>query len=365
VFAAAVVAAGCTAPVASPPPATAPAVSAGFAGDHRGTATMAPSTTTTAAAPRGPSGSGDTLTLAFAGDSYAHGVLAGRLGSDPAGFVGPFSALFERADLTVLNLETAITTGGTPAGKQFTFRAPASILDALRAGGVDVVSLANNHGMDYGLDGLEDTLAAKAAQLDGMVIGVGRDEDDAYAPYLAEIRGQRVAVLAATQVLDDVYVDEWTAAPGKPGMASAKREDRLVTEVERWRPLVDTLVVVVHWGIETQTCPSSVQKALARALVDAGADVIVGGHQHRVAGGGMLDGAFVHYGLGNFLFHASSAAGAETGVAVVEITGRQVERYEWVPGRIVNSVPQPVESTALEAAVSMWEQLRDCTDLAA
>jgi poly-gamma-glutamate capsule biosynthesis protein CapA/YwtB (metallophosphatase superfamily) len=331
------------------------------------TTTSEVATTTTLPATTVPAGdelgSGQTVSIAFAGDIYFEGVLRDRLLADASTAVGPFTEVLRSADLAVGNLETAIATAGTRADKQFAFRAPPSALDALGAAGFDAVSMANNHGMDYGRDGLEESLAARAAAPPGFVIGIGADEDDAYTPFSAVVRGQRIAVIAATQVIDDSVLSEWTATAAQGGLASAKRVDRLVEEVERARSGHDTVVVYLHWGIETHTCPSEVQRALARALADAGADVIVGGHAHRLQGGGRLGSAVVHYGLGNFLFKENSAEGARTGVFVVEVTGRRVEGYRWVPGRIAGSVPRPLDGGEAAEALAHWEGLRACTDL--
>ncbi len=103
------------------------------------------------------------------------------------------------ADLAVVNLETAITGRGDPAPKRFVFRAPPTAFRALDAAGVDVVTMANNHGMDYGVGGLRDSLAA-AEDADLPVVGIGTDDDRAFAPHYAEVRGQTVAVIGATQV---------------------------------------------------------------------------------------------------------------------------------------------------------------------
>ena len=209
-----------------------------------------------------------------------------------------------RADITIVNLETAVTDRGTAADKQFAFRAPASTLPALKDAGVDLVSLANNHGLDFGREGLTDTLAA--AEAAGLpLVGLGQDEDAAYAPHVFEVKGQRIAVLGATQVLDGQFVDAWTAQGDSPGMASAKRVDRLVEEVRRARADADTVVVHLHWGEERNPCPLPRQEELAQQLVDAGADVVVGGHAHVLLGGGMLGDAYVDYGLGNFVFSGS------------------------------------------------------------
>lgn len=329
-------------------------------GDETTTSELEATTSTT----RGELGSGEPVTIAFAGDMYFEGVLRDRLDADPTTAVGPFADVLRAADLAVGNLETAIAVGGTRVDKQFTFRAPPAAIDALRAAGFDAVSLANNHGLDFGREGFEETLAAKRAQPDGFLIGVGGDEDEAYAPFTAEVRGQRIAVIAATQVLDSSFIEAWTATAAQGGMASAKRVDRLVQEVQAARTDADTVVVFLHWGIETETCPSGDQQTLARTLAEAGADVIVGGHAHRLQGGGRLGEAVVHYGLGNFLFKENSAAGARTGVFEVTVTGRRVDRYRWVPGRISNSVPAPLTGGEAEAELAYWEGLRDCAGLA-
>jgi len=322
-----------------------------------------PAPPTTARDPR--LGAGRPVTIAFAGDVAFEAELADRLAADPSTVLEPIAGLLSSADLTVVNLETAVTERGEPAPKQFTFRAPPTALEALAAAGVDVASMANNHGLDYGPVGLADTLAAERAS--GFpLIGIGADEAEAeaYAPYLAEIDGQRIAVLAATQVLDSSLIDTWTATAGRGGVASAKRVERLVDAVRATRAEADTVVVFLHWGVELATCPSATQQDLARRLVDAGADVIVGSHAHRLQGGGRLGDALVHYGLGNLAFYAGSADGARSGVLTVTVTGRRVDAYEWVPAEIAGRVPYPLVGAAATESLARWEDLRACTGLA-
>ncbi len=304
------------------------------------------------------------ITIAFAGDINVEGSLATRLADDPATFVGPFAELLGGADLAIANLEAALVTDGAPIDKEFTFGAPPSVLDALAAGGIDVVSAANNHGMDYGVDGLAQSIEIKRSRQDGMVIGIGADEDEAFAPYVADVRGHTVAVIAATQVLDADLIGAWTATDAQGGLASAKRVDRLVEEVQAVRSTADTVIVYLHWGIETETCPNASQKELAHALTAAGADVIVGTHAHRVQSGGRSGASFVGYGLGNFLFGAASDESAKSGVLMVEVDGRDVRGYEWKPGRVSDRVPVPLEGDEASAAVDEWNTLRGCTELA-
>jgi poly-gamma-glutamate capsule biosynthesis protein CapA/YwtB (metallophosphatase superfamily) len=198
-------------------------------------------------------------------------------------------------------------TAGTPENKDFTFRSPPSSVDALRAAGFDTVSMANNHGRDYGPDGLTESLAVKDGQSDQFIIGIGHDDVDAYRAFTATVKGQRVAVVAATQVIDGELIAFWTAAPVHPGLASAKKADALVAAVQHARANADIVVVFLHWGVERSTCPSALQQTLAGQLADAGADIVIGGHAHRLQGAGMHGTTFVGYGLGNFDFAAAAA----------------------------------------------------------
>jgi poly-gamma-glutamate capsule biosynthesis protein CapA/YwtB (metallophosphatase superfamily) len=328
--------------------------------------TDSPSSTTTVARTTttiGRRGSGEPVTLAFAGDVHFEGVLRGKLAADPSSVLAPIAPVLSGADLTVANLETAITEGGDPAPKEFTFRAPASALTALASGGVDVASMANNHGLDFGPVGLNDSLAAEAAS--GFpIVGIGNNASEAYAPFRTVIKGQRIAVIGATQVLDANLIGSWTATDTQAGLASAKEVERLVSTVAEARATSDTVVVFLHWGVEGQTCPSGDQQQLAQRLVDAGADIVVGGHAHRLEGGGRLGSAFVDYGLGNFAFYARGGAGAQSGVVVVTATGRDIDSYEFKPALIRDGVPYPLSGGAADAAVASWNGLRGCTGLA-
>jgi poly-gamma-glutamate synthesis protein (capsule biosynthesis protein) len=327
--------------------------------------TSAPVPSTTVAATsttRGELGSGRAVTLAFAGDSYFEGELRSALAADPASVLADIAPVLGDADITVINLETAITEGGTPEPKQFTFRAPPSAFDALLAAGVDVASMANNHGVDFGPAGLADSLAAiESSRLP--VIGLGRNEAEAFQPHVVEVRGQRIAIIGASRVIDSSLLDTWPATPDRPGMASAYDVERLTAEVRSARAMADTVVVFLHWGIERDTCPEPRQVTLAGQLRDAGADIVVGGHAHRLQGAGFLGRTFVGYGLGNFLFAANSAEGARSGVLAVTVTGRRVDGYEWRPARIVSSRPRPLSGAEAAEAVAQWEALRACTGL--
>ena len=127
------------------------------------------------------------------------------------------------------------------------------------------------------------------------------------------------------------------------------------------RATADTVVVFLHWGTELEGCPTFVQRSLARKLVAAGADVIVGSHAHVLLGAGHLGNALVDYGLGNFVFYASREETVTSGVLEVTVTGRHVDSYRWVPARISGSIPYPVTGDAEAQAVASWKGLRGCT----
>jgi Bacterial capsule synthesis protein PGA_cap len=329
------------------------------------TATTARPTTTApkrAGDPREPTG--EPVTLAFGGDVHFEGAISSRLAADPSTTLGPIASVLRRADLAVVNLETAITERGTPAPKEFTFRAPPSALTALKEAGVDVATMANNHGEDFGLVGLRDSLAA-AKEAGFPVVGVGRNADEAYRAHRVTVNGQRIAVIGATQVLDSNLAAAWTAGDDKPGMASAYEEARLLAAVREARESADTVVVDLHWGRELVDCPIDRQRALAPKLVAAGADVVVGSHAHILLGGGYLRGAYVHYGLGNFVFYSRGGLTAQSGVLLLTMRGRAVTASRWVPAVISGGIPIPLQGGAATRAIATWRSLRDCTGLSA
>jgi poly-gamma-glutamate capsule biosynthesis protein CapA/YwtB (metallophosphatase superfamily) len=303
------------------------------------------------------------VVLAFGGDVHFEGVLRNLLAADPATVLESIAPVLASADIAMVNLETAITERGVPQPKQYTFRAPASAFTALAAGGVDVTTMANNHGLDFGPVGLNDSLdAIRVTRFP--VVGIGADAAHAYAPFRRTVHGERIAIIGATQVIDDALIPTWTASAAHGGLASAKDVDRLVAEVRKARVDSDTVVVFLHWGQEGMTCPTPTQTALAHRLVDAGADIIVGSHAHRLLGAGHLGTAFVDYGLGNFAFYAQGGPAADTGVLFVTVTGRHIDGYEWRPAVINGGVPRPLSGTAADAARAQWQSRRSCTDLA-
>jgi poly-gamma-glutamate capsule biosynthesis protein CapA/YwtB (metallophosphatase superfamily) len=306
------------------------------------------------------------FTIAFAGDVHFSGRVRPRLDRDPATVFAQAKPALDRADLTMVNLETAITTGGVQQNKLFTFRAPPSALTALRDAGIDVATEANNHGADYGTPGLHDTL--QAIRTSGFpVIGIGKDARQAFAPYTTTLNGVRVAIIAADQVQDETTLSLFSAGPHKPGVANAY-SPQLIRAVRDARRAGYVVIVYLHWGIEYQTCPSGDQASLADRLAQAGASAVVGTHAHVLQGAGWLpDHTYVAYGLGNYLWWMSFGNNQDdNGVLTLTFHRSRVVGDRFAPSHLdERGVPLPATGVERRRILAEWNGDRSCTDLRA
>jgi Bacterial capsule synthesis protein PGA_cap len=350
----------------APPAASSPGSSAGASPSK-----SVPAPATPEAAPV-PVSDARVLTMAFGGDVHFEEYLR-PVARSPQGLAELRSTL-GAADLSMVNLETAITERGREIGKEFHFRAPASALDTLAKAGVDAVTMANNHGADFGAVGLRDTLAAKKAS-PIPIVGIGSDEDDAFAPATLEAKGVRVAVFGASQVYEMTLLN-WSADADSPGIASSAPVTRLRSAVAKAAKSHDVVVVYMHWGLDYQKCPDGQSASTAAALEEAGADIIVGGHSHRVNGAGWLDRAYVGYGLGNFVWWRSREPDSRTGVLTLDIDvaaatapkqpkSSVVRAENWTPMLIgADGIPRVPSGPDAKRLHALWEQSRSCTGLA-
>ncbi|MGO9456047.1 MAG: CapA family protein [Acidimicrobiales bacterium] len=313
-------------------------------------------------------GDGQPVTFAFGGDvNFPAGTnLGDRLADDPATALGPtVPQLLSGATLKMTNFESALTNGTcpTPQPKTYVFYAPASAVTAFQHAGVTLITEANNHGEDCGSTGLQQALAIKASTR-YPIMGIGQNVSEAFTPYETTIKGERIAIVVATQVIDSDLEQAWTATTAQPGLASAYDVDALVSEVEKVRKWADTVIVYLHWGTELDACPNPLQEPLATVLVKAGADIVVGTHAHVLLGGGYLGSAYVDYGLGNFAFYDNTPPENQSGSLVITATGRHIDAATWRPALIVDDLPQPLSGTTAAAALSSWNAARACTDVA-
>lgn len=219
--------------------------------------------------------------------------------------------VFQSADLRILNLETAVSTGVLPEpGRSHVFNGAPENLRVFEELGVQAATLANNHAMDLGAAGLEQTqknLAVRNIQF----AGAGKDSAAALSAVLFRSGKIRLALLSGTDIGDD----RMFAADQRPGTARASLLPAAVAQI---RPLVDHVIVSVHWGQEYHPYATPEQINLARQLVRAGASVVAGHHPHALQGVESGNGFVVAYSLGNFLFGSSNPYQNHNALLVVE-----------------------------------------------
>jgi Bacterial capsule synthesis protein PGA_cap len=248
------------------------------------------------------------------------------------------AGILRSADLAVANLEGAVSTRGAPwPGKKFTFRGPPYALRAARAyAGVDVLSLANNHTLDYGRAAFADTIA-NARRFRIATAGGGRDLTAARRPAILTAGNLRVAFLAYS----DVRPLGFEAGGDRSGAAPAFPE-YIGPDVRAARRGAEIVVVYFHWGIERARTPSGRQRRLARAAFGAGATVVLGAHPHVLQVMGRRPrGRFASWSLGNFVFAADSPGTERTGILRLRLGRRGVLRWgfrratiHWVQPRL-------------------------------
>jgi poly-gamma-glutamate synthesis protein (capsule biosynthesis protein) len=301
------------------------------------------------------------ITLAFAGDVNFERRTA-QLLKNPAIAFGPIASVLKSADFAAVNLETAVTGRGTPQLKTYHFRTTPTAFTALRDGGVDLVTMANNHVLDYGQTGLADTLAAaRAARFP--YVGIGINAAAAWAPYVTTIRGTPIAIIGVSQVAE--LASSWVASGTRPGEANAINLRRTLDAVRAAKRRARIVVVFMHWGTEGQACPDANQLGLAPKLAAAGATIIVGAHAHVLQGSGWLGHTFVAYGMGNFVWWEHSYSTA-TGVLELTLHPRRPLTARFIPA-VVSSTGQPIvlSGNAARRAEHRYASLRACAQLTA
>ncbi len=210
-------------------------------------------------------------------------------------------------ELFVVNLECPFTARGEKVPKNFNFRARPEFVATLVAGGVDAVSLANNHLMDYGLEGLLDTMAVLDEQ--GIpYFGAGRNLAEARRPAIIQWQGMKVALLGyfflGTRNIEPPMVIATETTPGVAGhFSDVDQMERMLREdITLARTQADLVIPFFHWGRERYFLPEPYQARLGRAAVEAGASLVLGSHPHVLQGMELFNGVPIAYSLGNFVF---------------------------------------------------------------
>ena len=255
------------------------------------------------------------------------------------GYGYPYSktlALLASHDAVLANLEAPITTAGRPwpLPKKYTYKIHPDAVPAMRSAGIDVVTLANNHSHDYGRRGLHDTLR----NLDGggiAHIGAGMSEAAARRGIVIETSGGRLGVLSYMQ--DQLQWRVWTGAfamdaPFRNWSGSARLDySDLLEDIKRLRSASDVVAVVVHWGSNYKPVNDR-QRAIGRACIDFGADVVIGHHPHQYQPVAMHRGRPIVYSVGNYAFGTIGNSKMRFGMAAaLHLRDGRVRGIEFTP----------------------------------
>ena len=267
-----------------------------------------------------------------------------NLGDGPGAFIDLFGPRYpwtrvapslRSADVAFGNLECAISLRGAPVPKQFNFRGRPSALRAMaRYAGFDVLNLANNHAGDYGTQALLDTV--RLTRRYGMrAVGAGGSLASAAEPRTVNRLGLKIAFVGFSNILPASFY----AGPTKAGTQPAT-PDLIAAGVRRARRRADVVVATFHWGVERATSEDARQRAFAATALAAGADAVIGAHPHVLQPIRTSGRRLVAYSLGNFVFGASSAVTARTGILRLKLSARGVEGHRFVPATIRNARPE-------------------------
>lgn len=253
--------------------------------------------------------SSEPIVLAFAGDVNLdeESKPVARYDREKKGILGGISKELvdemNNADIFMLNNEFAYSTRGARIKeKSYTFRAHPKRVEILKEMGADIVSLANNHALDWGVDALLDTFTTlEEAGID--YVGAGRNIDRAKEPVYYTIGDTTIAFVAASRV---IYAVDWYATDNRPGMIGTYDPALFLETIKEAKANSDYVVAYVHWGVERTNEPVEYQKQLAKAYIDAGADAVIGCHPHVMQGIEFYKGKPIAYSLGNYWFNAST-----------------------------------------------------------
>jgi len=283
------------------------------------------------------------VSIAFVGDIMLGRTLAGRIerGEGDAVFAS-VEPVLQSADLAVGNLECALGEGGVKAAKAYTFLAPPKAAPLLRGAGFDLLSLANNHSLDFGPDVFRQTIE-RLGENGIRSVGGGANETIAHTPVRFEIGGLRIAFLAyvdvASEYLSKFDTRSWSAGLATSGIAWADDEE-IKKDLQALNGNTDVVVVLFHYGIEGVVAPSQRQIRLSRLAVDYGADVIVGTHPHVIQEVEEYKDGLIFYSLGNFVFDGFEGSANQSAILWITVSEEKKIAYSLMALNIVDGIPR-------------------------
>lgn len=236
------------------------------------------------------------------------------------------AGLLKTADLTIGNLENPITPGRSIQTNEMVFRADPEVVEGLTSAGFDLLSLANNHILNFGTKGLNDTFRyLKGAKID--FIGAGEKDSDAYQPLIREVKGIKFAFLGYS----------YTDSPLVAFMDLTKMEQAVRQAKEK----TDFVVVTIHAGSEYQFFPNNQQQTFAHLAIESGAALVVGHHPHVVQTLEKYQEGYIIYSLGNFIFDQMWSQETREGLMTSIVFKKEgIKQMEFYPV-IIENFAQP------------------------
>ncbi len=264
------------------------------------------------------------VVLRFGGDCLLSGHFEKAAG-DSVGL--PFAGfdLLRDADIAMVNLESPITTRGAKIQKPFNFRMHPRYLASLTGAGIDIVNIANNHIFDYGSEGLFDTISyLDSARV--LHVGAGRNKGEARRPAVVSVKGRKIAFVGYYGGGEAPIARE-----NAPGVA-VRRLRSILDDIRqlRKRDSTDFIIVTLHWGTEKAELPDEGQRRFARAIIDGGADAVIGHHPHVLQGIERYKSGVIVYSLGNLIFGGLGRDSYDTGLFEIRIANEGTT-YTFLP----------------------------------
>jgi poly-gamma-glutamate synthesis protein (capsule biosynthesis protein) len=288
------------------------------------------------------------VSLVFAGDIVlddSAGEMI-RRGEDP---FADLATVFEGADIRIGNLECVIATTGSAGDKNYTFRAHPRTIPVLKRH-FDALALANNHSGDFGREAFAQMLGLlKQAGL--AQFGGGHDLSQAHTPLIIERKGLRIALLGYSEFMPRSFEADYNA----PGIAWSE-DEQVVADIRKARAVyrADLVIPVMHWGWENEPTSNARQRHLARIMVDAGADAVIGGHPHVTQEIEHYQGKPIIYSVGNFVMKETDNANQRRGwVLRLQLDKAGVSSLDTVVAQIsLEGIPQ----RSRDAASPCWSR---------
>lgn len=269
------------------------------------------------------------VSLVFAGDTVLDDT-AGKIieqGGDP---FSDFADYFAGADIRITNMECVVSTRGQANDKMYTFQAHPRVIPVLQKH-FDAVTLANNHSGDFGPDAFAQMLSLlKEAGL--AQIGGGMNLKQAHTPLVFTRNGWRIAVLS----YNEFHPRSFEAGFDIPGVAWSE-DQQVMEDIQTARRIhrADLVIPVMHWGWENERTANPRQRQLAKLMIDAGADAVIGGHPHVTQDVSVYKGKPIVYSVGNFVMKETDNAFQRKGwVLKMYFDKRGVTRFETLPVKI-------------------------------